>query len=147
MSESDRADFLILLQHQSTAKKEPAKAAAPPAVAVVDPNQPKVKLKNIFWSKLGGSDVKGTIWTAVVEHKLSDKNRSLIETWFASKITEGPGQARRSSLPGGVGAGTVGGGGGAVAAAKEPSAPKLVSVLDGKRTQVGLMASPCLPLR
>lgn len=118
VSPEDQAIFVTLL----TAPKAPTPGPVVPAAKPAAPVETRVKLKNIFWNKLAPTEVKSTMWAKCREYPLSPPQRTLIETWFvAAKAAE-----RRASTGGIPDSDSQ-----KVVDAK----PKLISVLDGKRTQ------------
>ena len=108
--------------------KKPATPAAPvvelpPEGMTAKPKVvPKLKLKGIFWTKLKPTEVPGTIWHKLKDFQLAGADTTRLEEWFAAKVSDTLAAAEKDKK------------------AKEAAAtPKLISVLDGKRTQNALL--------
>eukprot|EP00981_Chlorochromonas_danica_P005143 scaffold1036_cov169-Ochromonas_danica.AAC.23 len=108
------------------ASRAPVPPPKPPAPALDLPPEgmtpkpkikPATKLKGLFWTKLKPDQVKATLWYNLPDFSLPSRDAALLEEWFSSK---GPGETSTSKK---------------VESKGEENAVKLVSVLDGKRTQ------------
>ena len=87
--------------------------------------KPSVKLKGLFWTKLKSVEVQNTIWYKLHEYGMSEGECKMLEDWFAAKIAD-PSTTTSGNAP------SSSGSSGAKGQAQQP---KLLSVLDGKRTQ------------
>ena len=80
---------------------------------------PQTKVKGFFWNKLPNNKIEGTIWTSLGEGEEAGIDTSFLEAAFSAKASSRPKS---------------------VTIKKETTAPKKVSLLDGKRIQnVGIV--------
>lgn len=80
---------------------------------------PQNKVKGFFWNKLPNNKIEGTIWTSLGEGEEAGIDTSFLEVAFSAKASSRPKS---------------------VTIKKETTAPKKVSLLDGKRIQnVGIV--------
>lgn len=116
---------------QAKAAAAPAKPAAPKAPVIELPPEgmaakPKVvpgaKLKGIFWTKLKNSDIKGTVWHQMQEHKLAPEEIKRLEELFGTKVATIDAAAAEEKAA-------------KAAAAEKKGGKKLIAVLDAQRTQ------------
>jgi len=107
-------------------KVEAKTPAAPPRVPKYS-----VKCKNIYWNKIPETDVKNTIWKDIKQFELNAQIKKEIEEWFAAKAAASAAAKDLATVT------TV-----ALAASKlhHSTKPKLVSLVDSKRTQNILIA-------
>eukprot|EP01038_Epipyxis_sp_PR26KG_P007973 gene7973-10813_t len=110
-------------------KKGPEPEIPPEGMKAKPVIKTNVKLKGVFWSKIKSAEIKDTLWYQLPEFDLSTTDISIIEEWFAAKLTtklplkmsniSGDNNNQHDSL----------------SLTRQPSVPKLISVLDSKRTQ------------
>lgn len=94
----------------------PAVELPPEGMAPKGKVKPAGKLKGLFWTKLKPEAVKDTVWYKLPDFNLSSKDAQQLEEWFSAKGAEST-SAKKPEVK------------------ADDSAPKLISVMDGKRTQ------------
>jgi hypothetical protein len=111
-------------------QKDEESLAPPPGMSLKSNTiKPKSKVKALFWQKLKNQDVIGTLWHHLDEPVLSEEEYALIEDCFAAKQSVSTASASANGASSGI---SNSSGGSAKAGSEEK---KLVSLLDGKRTQ------------
>ena len=110
------------------AAPKPAMPKAPPKPVEEEPPEgmkakpkikPNTKLRGLFWNKIKSQEIKETIWYKLSEYSLTSEEIAKLEEHFSNKAVD-PNAAGSSANKD---------------SSKASNQPKLVSVLDGKRTQ------------
>eukprot|EP01040_Poterioochromonas_malhamensis_P011521 gene11521-12563_t len=98
-------------------KPKPVEEEPPAGMKAKPKIKPSAKLRGLFWNKLKAADVKETVWFQLPEYSLSSEEVGKLEEHFANNPSTA-GNSSNNATP-----------------KTNSSQPKLISVLDGKRTQ------------
>lgn len=96
--------------------KAPVEEPPPEGMSKKPKINPPTKMKGLFWTKIKNTDINGTVWHKLEEPALSSENQELLASWFGAKTVE-----KKEVDP--------------AALQAKANTPKLLSLLDGKRTQ------------
>jgi hypothetical protein len=113
-------DTVAVANNVLTTPPKPAAPAIelPPEGMSAKPKiKPNVKLKGLFWTKIKPDAIEETVWHRLPDFQLSSKEVSQLEEWFSTK-----GPAENASTK-------------KAESKTDDATPKLISILDGKRTQ------------